>query len=260
MRILYTGDIVGNPGRRAFVTLVPKLREELELDAVVANGENAAAGRGITPDIAEALLSAGADVITLGDHTWDQRDTGSLLDRETRIVRPANFPPGNPGRGLFTFGTPKGAVTVIQVIGRVFMQPHYDCPFRTADQLAKAAARESRVVLVEIHAEATSEKIALGHYLDGRVSAVVGTHTHVPTADERIFPKGTAYISDLGMTGPRQSVIGREIDPVLHKFITGMPARFDVANEDVVMEGVVLDIDEFSGKARGIERIRQVFQ
>jgi metallophosphoesterase (TIGR00282 family) len=257
MRILYVGDIVGSPGRRAFTVISDRLRGEHGLDAVVANAENSAAGRGPTPDIVDSLVEAGADLLTLGDHTWDQNTLPPYLDLQARIIRPGNFAASCPGRGLAVTDTPAGKLAVIQVIGRVFMPPHADCPFLTADRLLKQVPRDVPVVLAEIHCEATSEKIAFGRYLEGRVSAVVGTHTHVQTSDETILPGGTAYITDLGMTGPKDSVLGRDVQPVLHRFTTGMPAKFTVAENDVVLEGVVLDIDEATGKARKIQRVRE---
>ena len=257
MKILYVGDIVGSPGRRAFTVISERLRTEHGLDAVVANGENSAAGRGPTPDIADSLIEAGADVLTLGDHTWDQRDLPPHLDLQARIVRPGNFAADCPGRGLVIVDTPAGKLAVLQVIGRVFMPPHADCPFLTADRLLKQVPQDVRTVLAEMHCEATSEKIAFGRYLEGRVSAVVGTHTHVQTSDDTILPGGTAYITDLGMTGSKDSVLGREVKPVLHRFTTGMPAKFDVATKDVALEGVLLDIDASTGKARSIQRVRE---
>lgn len=254
-QILHIGDIVGSPGRRAFAQIVTRMRQAGGTDAVVVNAENAAGGRGLTPDLAEELFAAGADVITLGDHAWDQKEIIPYLDREPRIVRPANFAPDCPGRGITTVETEAGRLTVLCLIGRVFMAPA-DCPFRTADRMLRET-RNGGTVLVEIHAEATSEKIALGRYLDGRVASVAGTHTHVQTADEAILPRGTAYITDLGMTGPKDSVLGRDVDPVLSRFLTGMPSRFSVATESVEMEGVHLRIHPGTGKVKRIKRIRE---
>ncbi len=225
------------------------------VDAIVVNGENAAAGRGITPALATELLDAGADIITLGDHAWDQKELIPFIDLEPRLIRPLNFAPGNPGKGWARVDTPKGSFSVVQVIGRVFMDP-YDCPFRAFDQLLKVHPELGPRIIVEIHAEATSEKIAFGRYVEGRASSVAGTHTHVQTSDEAILPKGTAYITDLGMTGPKDSVIGREVATVLNKFITGMPVKMDMAKESVALEGIIVDIDG-SGRAGKIERIRQ---
>ena len=212
MKVLMVGDIVGSPGRRAFARVATRMREAGKVQFVVANAENSAGGKGLTLPLAEELFAAGADVLTLGDHTWDRRELQTTIDRESRIVRPANFAPGCPGQGHTTVRTGSGeAVTVINVVGRVFMGL-YDCPYRTMDGILVKMAGSSGIILVDFHAEATSEKIIMGRYLDGRVSAVVGTHTHVQTSDETILPKGTAYITDLGMTGPKDSAIGRELE------------------------------------------------
>jgi 2',3'-cyclic-nucleotide 2'-phosphodiesterase len=256
VRILVVGDIVGSPGRMAFARVAGQMKIKQEVDFVVANAENAAGGRGLTPALAEELFSAGADVLTLGDHAWDQKELIAQLDREPRILRPANFAPGCPGKGWITVATPLGPVTVVVLVGRVFMPPLFDCPFRVADQVLGQGGL-GKIILVEIHAEATSEKIALGRYLDGRASAVLGSHTHVQTSDESIRPGGTAYLTDLGMTGPKDSVLGREAASVLHKFLTGMPAQFKVATDDVMLEGALLTIDEQTGKARKIKRVRE---
>ena len=251
MRILCIGDVIGKPGRRAVAALVPALRGELSIDVVVANGENAAAGRGLTSNTAKDLFSGGVDVITSGNHIWDQNEIIPHLDSEAPILRPANYPEGAPGRGLIRYGD----LWVLNLMGRTFMY-EIDDPFRTADRLL-ANVPEGSMVLVDMHAEATSEKIALAWYLDGRVSAVVGTHTHVPTADQRIFPKGAAFVCDLGMVGPLDSVIGVEVEPVIRKFLTGMPARFKVAEKSriVSFNSVLIEIDEATGKSRSIERV-----
>lgn len=256
LKVLHVGDIVGSPGRGIFARVVHRLRAEKQVDLVIANAENAAAGRGLTPALAEELFAAGADALTLGDHAWDQKEILPYLDRETRIVRPANFAPGCPGRGFATVDTPAGRFAVLSLIGRVFMPPA-DCPFRTADELLKRHAQAGVPVFVEMHAEATSEKIAIGRYLDGRVASVVGTHTHVQTSDEAILPGGTAYVTDLGMTGPKDSVLGRDLDSVLKKFITGLPTKFEVAEKDVALEGVLLHIDPRTGRAAKIKRLRE---
>jgi metallophosphoesterase (TIGR00282 family) len=256
MNILMVGDMVGGPGRTIFARYVGRLKQRGEVDMVVANAENSAGGKGISRTLAEELFEAGADVITLGDHTWDQKDVVSYMGAERRLIRPANFAPGCPGRGFTTVETPKGRVTVINLVGRVFMQP-FDCPFRTVDAILTKEPGLAKVILVDLHAEATSEKIAMGRYLDGRVSAVVGTHTHVQTSDEALLPRKTAYITDLGMTGPKDSVLGRDLPSVLNKFITGMPTKFDIADKDVMLEGVWLDIDEQTGRARRITRVRE---
>jgi len=255
MKILHFGDINGSPGRQAFHKVAVPMKNQGEVDVIVVNGENAAAGRGITPALATELLDAGADVVTLGDHAWDQKEMIPFIDLEPRVIRPLNFAPGVPGKGWVRINTPQGTLSVVQVIGRVFMHP-YDCPFRAFDQLLKLHPELGPRIIVEIHAEATSEKIAFGRYLDGRVSSVAGTHTHVQTSDDIILPKGTAYITDLGMTGPKDSVIGREVQPVLHKFLTGMPAKMEMAKHQVALEGLLIDIDS-SGKAKSVERIRK---
>ncbi len=255
MKILHIGDINGSPGRQAFHKVAVPMKNQGEVDVIVVNGENAAAGRGITPALATELLDAGADVVTLGDHAWDQKEMIPFIDLEPRVIRPLNFAPGVPGKGWVRINTPQGTLSVVQVIGRVFMHP-YDCPFRAFDQLLKLHPELGPRIIVEIHAEATSEKIAFGRYLDGRVSSVAGTHTHVQTSDDIILPKGTAYITDLGMTGPKDSVIGREVQPVLHKFLTGMPAKMEMAKHQVALEGLLIDIDS-SGKAKSVERIRK---
>ena len=251
MRVLVIGDIVGRPGRRAVSALLRPLRDELSLDVVIANGENAAAGRGLTISTAKEIFAVGADVITSGNHIWDQKDIIPFLDGEAPVLRPANYPPGVPGRGIVCFGD----LVVMNLMGRTFMY-EIDDPFRVADRLLEGV-REGAPIVVDMHAEATSEKIAMGWYLDGRVSAVVGTHTHVPTADLRLLPKGAAYVSDVGMCGPRDSVIGVEIEPVIKKFLTGMPARFTVAegSRSVQFNSVLIDIDDGTGKAQSIERV-----
>ena len=251
MRILSIGDIVGKPGRRTVEQLLPDLRRSQRLDLVIANGENAAGGRGITIPIADALFQAGIDIITSGNHIWEHRDIYPLLDSEAPILRPLNYPPGTPGRGILI----RDGVVVINLMGRAFMPGDLDCPFRAADQ-ALAGVRDYRVVIVDMHAEATSEKIAMAWYLDGRVSAVVGTHTHVATADPRVLPKGTAYVTDMGMVGPRDSVIGMEVDGVLQRFLTQLPTRFNVAEQGAtIFNSVLIEVDEATGRAVSIERL-----
>lgn len=256
MKLLFVGDIVGSPGRQAFARWATRYKADKKADVIVANAENAAAGKGITGKLADELFAAGADAITLGDHTWDQKELPPYLEREPRIVRPANFPPGCPGRGHTIIDTPHGPLMILNLIGRVFMPPQ-DCPLRTADALLKREAGRARMVFVDMHCEATSEKIITGHYLDGRISAMAGTHTHVQTADERILPKGTGYITDAGMTGPKDSVLGRELEPVLHRFLTGMPTKFDIAQNDVRMEGVLFDIHPETGRTRKVTRVSE---
>jgi metallophosphoesterase (TIGR00282 family) len=259
MNILYVGDIVGSPGRRAFAAVVERLRRQQTIDLVIANAENSAGGKGLTPDLAEELFARGAAVLTLGDHAWDQKSIIGYLPGQPRLLRPANWPPGCPGHGGVTVDTAAGPVTVFIFIGRVFMPPHADCPFRTADALLEGRP-PGGVVLAEIHAEATSEKIAFGRYLDGRVSAVVGSHTHVQTSDETILPNGTAYLTDLGMTGPKDSVLGRDVPSIVRRFLTGMPGKFEVAEKNVALEGALLEIDERSGRARSIRRLRETVE
>jgi metallophosphoesterase (TIGR00282 family) len=250
------GDVVGRPGRDAVTQLVPALRDEHGIDLVVANGENSAGGIGITPDTAQEILSAGVDVITSGNHIWKKKEIIPYLKEEMPVLRPANYPPGSPGRGFINLGD----VMVVNLIGRVFMEP-LDCPFREADRILNEVKGPNapKVVLVDFHAEATSEKQAMAWYLAGRVSAVVGTHTHVPTADTRIIAQSTAFVSDLGMVGPRDSVIGVNAAPVIEKFITQMPRSFDVGSGPVIFNSVLIDIDPSTGKATSIQRLdRQV--
>ena len=256
MNILFIGDVVGKPGRRAVATLVPRLRQEREIDFVIANGENSAHGAGLTASTVDALLSSGVEVITSGDHVWDQKEVIEVIERESRLLRPLNYPPAAPGRGSIVVpreGRP--SVGVINLIGRVFMA-HTDCPFRAAEAEVARMRQQTNIIIVDLHAEATSEKIALGRFLDGRVSAVIGTHTHVATADEQVLPKGTAYISDAGMCGPHDSVLGRDSQAVVRRFLTQMPQRLEVAEGGVALCGVIVGVDESSGRARSIERIR----
>jgi 2',3'-cyclic-nucleotide 2'-phosphodiesterase len=243
------GDAVGRTGRQALVALLPGLRREFDVDLVIANGENAAAGRGITPTVAEEFFRCGVDVITTGNHVWDQKDIIPYLDSGAPIVRPLNFPPGVPGRGVLQVN----GVTVINLQGRVFMVD-IDCPFRIADG-ALADVPEGSIVIVDMHAEATSEKIAMGWYLDGRVSAVLGTHTHVGTVDTRILPRGTAFVCDVGMTGARDSVIGDNVDGVLQRFLTAMHVRLQPAAGPAILNSVLVDIEDETGRARRIERV-----
>jgi len=255
VRILIVGDVVGSPGRLAFARVAGQMKAGQEVDCIVVNAENAAGGRGLSAPLAEEIFNAGADVITLGDHTWDQKDIGGYMGTEPRVLRPENFPVECPGKGWVTIDTPKGRVTVISLVGRVFMPPN-NCPFHAVDRILGLSSGLGRVILVDMHAEATSEKIAMGKYLDGRVSAMVGTHTHVQTGDEKVTKKGTAYLTDLGMTGPKDSVLGRDYEAVLRKFLTGMPTPFKVAKHEVQLEGVLLDVDEKTGKARKIKRLQ----
>ncbi|MEO7318737.1 MAG: TIGR00282 family metallophosphoesterase [Chthoniobacteraceae bacterium] len=260
LRLLFLGDIIGEPGRRAVVESLPKLKDERGLDFIVVNGENSAAGRGITPKMCIDLLRAGAAVITTGDHVWDQREIVPYLDTEPRLLRPINYPPGTPGLGSIVLDTPKGKVAVVNAQGRTFMQPPLDNPFLAMQAEVERLRQETRVIFVDMHAETTSEKIAMGRFLDGKVSAVVGTHTHTQTADEQIFPGGTAFLCDAGMCGPVESCLGREIEPIVKKFLTGRPVMFPVARGPVKLHGAIIEIDEQTGRALRIERFAQMFQ
>lgn len=257
MKLLFIGDIVGQPGRNAVKTLLPKLREQYHLDFVIANGENSAGGSGITPKIAGEIFSAGVDVITSGDHLWDQKDVLELLANEKRFLRPLNYPADVPGHGSGAFSTGKLSIAVLNLQGRTFMQQQLENPFALALEEVKKLRAQAKIIFVDFHAEATSEKIAFGRMLDGQVSAVVGTHTHVQTADEQIFPGGTAYLSDAGFTGPQESVLGREIEPVIKRFLTSMPQRFEVAKERVILHGALLEIDDNTGRAVKITRVAE---
>jgi hypothetical protein len=255
MRILFIGDVVAKPGRRAVAALVPGLRAELGLDLVIANGENSAGGAGITAGTAGDLFAAGVDLLTTGNHVWHQREALAYLPTTDRVVRPLNFPPGAPGLGatvLEVGGTP---VLLTNALGRVFMDA-LDDPFRALDAVLAERAGAARVIVVDFHAEASSEKRAAGFHLDGRVSLVVGTHTHVPTADAQVLPQGTAYVTDAGMVGPFHSVIGVEVEPIIERFLTALPQRYGTSKDTTVQFNAVLaDIDETSGRARGIERV-----
>ena len=255
MRILMIGDVVGNPGRRMLKENVTRLKSEMSIDAVVVNAENCAAGSGITAALAKEIFEFGVDAITLGDHTWGQKDFVGQIGGVANLVRPANYPAECPGSGWCLVTKPTFRFAVVNVQGRVFMQS-IDCPFKTMDRVLSEIPKDVPV-FVDFHAEATSEKITLGHYLDGRVTAVVGTHTHVQTSDAMMLPSGkTAYITDLGMTGPYVSSIGRDLKPVTRKFITGMPSRFGVAEGPCVLEGAVIDFDPNTKAALAIEMVR----
>lgn len=257
MRILFIGDIVGRPGRRAVKELLPRLRQEWSPDLVIANGENMAGGSGITQKTAAEVLAAGVDVLTSGDHTFDQKEVMPLLDRESRLLRPLNYPPGVPGRGVLVVPVPDQADTaVINVQGRVFMG-ELENPFNALEKAVQEVRAQARVIFVDVHAEATSEKIALARMVDGQVSAVVGTHTHVQTADEQILPGGAAYLTDAGFTGPHESVLGRQIEPVLHRFRTNLPQRFEVATGRVLLQGALIDVDGATGRATAIRRVSE---
>jgi hypothetical protein len=254
LRILFIGDVNGKVGRRMAAAHLPPLRRERGVDLCVVNGENAAGGFGITGEMADELFRAGADVLTSGNHIWNRKEAYDILMREPRLLRPSNYPAGVPGKGIFVVPGPAGAVAVINLMGRVFMPP-VECPFREADRLLGELAPEVRMVLVDIHAEATSEKVALGWYLDGRVSAVIGTHTHIQTADARILPKGTAYLSDAGMTGPADSVIGIKTPIAVGKFLTGVPVRMEAADGPGQLNGALIEVDPSTGRAASIERV-----
>jgi metallophosphoesterase (TIGR00282 family) len=255
MKLLFVGDVIGKPGRRALRNLLPRLVDHHRADYVVVNVENSAGGFGVTPDVLREIAELPIDVYTTGNHVWDKKEVYDLLEREPRLLRPANYPAGNPGKGLHLGETAAGIpVAVINLEGMVFMS-NLDSPFHKADHLLKGLDPKYKVILVDFHAEATSEKQAMGFYLDGRVSAVLGTHTHVPTADERILPDGTALQTDAGMTGPYESVIGMRADKVLKRFLLQTPAPFEVAKRDVRLAGVLIDVDEETGHARGIERL-----
>ena len=256
MKILVAGDVVGRPGREAVSFFIPRLREKENLDLVIANGENAAGGSGLTPKIVKELLSSGIDVITSGDHIWKKKEVIEIIPKENRLLRPANYPDNVPGKGHVILSLKDSIkVAVINLMGRVFMKP-LECPFKTVKELLDKIKEETPIVIIDFHAEATSEKVAMGWFLDGQVSCVLGTHTHIQTSDERILPKGAAYITDLGMTGSIDSVLGRRPEQVLEHFLTGMPAKFEMAKENVQLQGVIVDVDENSGKARTIKRVK----
>ncbi len=255
MNILFIGDIVGRPGRQSAALWLPHLRKQYAVDLVVANGENAAGGLGITPAILRELLGMGIHVVTMGNHTWRKREFVKHIDVFRTVVRPANYAEGVPGRGAAIYTLEDGRKAgVINLLGRVYMEPTA-CPFVAGARAAEELRQETPLVLVDMHAEATSEKVAMGWHLDGKCTAVLGTHTHVQTADERVLPGGTAYITDVGMTGPRDSVIGVEREPVLHRFLTGMPVEFKVAKGVSAFSGVVVEADDATGTARSITRI-----
>jgi len=250
MLILSVGDVIGKPGRRAVEALLPGLRRKYGIDMAIVNGENAAGGLGLTETTAQELFDAGADVLTSGNHIWAKREIIPLLDGDMPILRPLNYPPGVPGRGYLI----RGKVMVVNLIGRAFMSS-YDCPFRAMDGLLADVPDKPPIIIIDFHAEATSEKMALGHYLDGRVSAVLGTHTHVGTIDAQLLSKGTAYVTDIGMTGPVDSVIGDDVEDVLGRFLTMIPHRLAVGSGRTVFNGILVEVDEASGKATRIERI-----
>ena len=257
MRILFVGDIVGRPGRKLLKDHLSDLQAQYEVDFTIVNVENAAGGYGVTPALAEEILGYGVDVMTTGNHIWDKRELFEFLDREPRLLRPGNYPKGVPGHFIHIRESRSGTrVAVMNLQGRVFM-PLTDCPFRLAERELPKIARETKIIVIDFHAEATSEKLALAWFLDGQISALIGTHTHVPTADCRVFPKGTAYISDVGMTGPYDSVIGMEVEGSLSRFLTGMAPRMEVASGNPHLSAVLIDVDEGTGLSRSIRRVER---
>jgi len=252
MFVLAIGDVIGKPGRQAVGDLLPEIREQYRPDLVIANAENIAGGIGVTPGTAGELLDAGVDVLTSGNHVWAHKDILPYLDSEMPILRPLNYPPGVPGRGY----TVSNRVMVVSLIGRTFMNS-FDCPFRAMDQLLDGPEKKPPVIIVDFHAEATSEKVAMGRYLDGRVSAVLGTHTHVGTIDTRILPRGTAYVTDIGMVGPVDSIIGDDAEAVLQRFLTMLPNRLSVGKGKTEFNAVLVEVDDTTGKAKSIERIHR---
>jgi metallophosphoesterase (TIGR00282 family) len=254
LRVLAVGDIVGNPGYIIVKDFLSEIKKELDIDFCIANGENAATGNGITRSIAHGLFDSGVDVITMGNHVWSKRDIFRLFEDRESIIRPINYPIGTPGRGYIIAGINDKKVAVINAIGRVYLD-NLDCPFRVIENELKTISKITNIIIVDFHAEATSEKIAMGWFLDGKVSAVFGTHTHVQTADERILPRGTAYITDIGMTGPHDSILGVRKDIIIGRFIHHMPQKFEIAEENVQLSGIVFEIDEITGKATSIHRV-----
>ena len=255
LTILFLGDVVGEPGRKAVIARLPQLKEQHGIDFTIVNGENAAGGRGITGKITIELLRAGVSVITTGDHAWDQKDVVAFLNLEPRLLRPVNYPAGAPGGGAIVLATAKGKVGVINVQCRTFMQPILENPFHAAEAAVTKMREETKNIVVDVHGETTSEKIALGRFLDGKVSAVIGTHTHVQTADEQIFPGGTAFMCDAGMCGPVNSILGRAIEPIMNRFISNLPASFPVAGGEVRLRGALIEVDETNGRAVRIVRV-----
>lgn len=251
---MLVGDVIGRPGRRTFQNYTPKLREEKNIDVVIVNGENSAGGKGFTRKALDELYRAGADIVTSGNHIWDKKDVLSFIDDEPFLIRPANYPEGTPGKGWCSYPFKAKNIGVMNLSGRAFMPP-LDCPFQKVEELLREMKQECDIIFLDFHAETTSEKMAMGFYLDGRVNGVVGTHTHVQTADERLLPKGTAYITDLGMVGPRDSVLGVKTDIILRKFTTAMPVRFDLAEGPCIYCAVIVEIDDATNRTKSIERI-----
>ncbi|NLC67489.1 MAG: TIGR00282 family metallophosphoesterase [Clostridiaceae bacterium] len=257
MKVLFVGDIVGNPGRKAARAVIPGIRKEMGIDLCIANCENAAGGMGITYAVAQELFNSDIDVITLGNHAWTKKDVFNFIDSDKRIIRPANYPKELPGKGSTIINTKKGPAGVLNLMGRVYME-NTDCPFKAADKEIQYLNNFTNIIIVDMHAEATSEKYAMGWYLDGRVSCVLGTHTHVQTADERILQKGTGYITDVGMTGPYDGVIGVDKDIIMRKFLTSLPMKFEIAKGNIQFNAVFLDIDESNGRTISITRIMKI--
>jgi metallophosphoesterase (TIGR00282 family) len=255
LRVLFLGDVVGEPGRSAVIARLPELKQQHAVDFIIVNGENAAGGRGITGKITIDLLRAGVSVVTTGDHIWDQKEIFNFINTEPRLLRPLNYPEGAPGNGSIVLETAKGKVGVLNVQCRTFMQPILENPFRAIASAVAKMREETTTIVVDVHGETTSEKIALGRFLDGKVSAVLGTHTHVQTADEQIFPGGTAFLCDAGMCGPTQSILGRTIEPIMNRFVSNLPAPFPVAGGEVRLRGALVDIDETTGRATRIARV-----
>ena len=253
MLILVVGDVIGKPGRQALAKFLPEIKQAHGVDLAIVNAENAAGGIGVTPETAEELLKAGADVLTSGNHVWTHKAILPCLDSEMPLIRPLNYPPGVPGRGYLV----KKGVLVVNLIGRTFFTSNYDCPFRTMDELLAKLADKPPIIFVDVHAEATSEKVAMGHYLDGRVSAVLGTHTHVGTIDAQLLPKGTAYVTDIGMTGPIDSIIGDNPENVLQRFLTQLPHHLSAGSGKSIVNAILVRVNNTTGRATGIERIQR---
>jgi metallophosphoesterase (TIGR00282 family) len=256
MRVLFIGDIVGKTGRMAVRTLLPNLADKYKIDIVIANGENIAGGFGLTESLVSELFRTGVDIVTTGNHVWDKKDFVNYIVKDNRVLRPLNYPPGVPGQGSIVYTLRNGQkAAVLNAMGRVFMNS-LDCPFRTTKAEIERVSKETKVIIIDFHAEATSEKVAFGYFMDGRASAVIGTHTHVQTADEKILANGTAYITDVGMTGPANSVIGIEVNQIIQRFLTSMPARFETAPGEGIFSGVVIEIDSETGKSTAIQRLQ----
>jgi len=258
MNILCIGDVVGRPGLDVLAKVLPSFKRENAIDFTIVNGENSAGGSGILPKHADEIFALGVDVITLGDHTWDKKEIGPYLDKDARIIRPANFPDGAPGRGWTVIESQKGVkVGVINMLGRSFMRYNVDCPFKKIDVAYAEILKQTPIMILDMHAETTSEKVAMGHYVNGRLSGVFGTHTHIQTADDKILPQGTAYITDLGMSGPYDSVIGQSKERILKRFLTSLPQKFEVAESAATLCGAIMTVDEKTGRAKKIVRLQQ---